>query len=81
MWLVKKDTSPFIDDHGREAVNFQLSLGIWNLILFAAGFLTCGIAWILMLGVSILGVVGLIMAAMAANRGEYFRYPMTFRIV
>ena len=33
MWQIKKDQSPFIDDHGREAVNFQISLAIYWLVV------------------------------------------------
>jgi uncharacterized Tic20 family protein len=81
MWLVKKDESEFIADHGREALNFQLSLIIYALVFTALGFVTCGVTWVLGLGVYVLGIVGMILAAIAANRGEYFRYPMTLRLV
>jgi len=80
MWLIKRDTSPFIDDHGREAINFQLSLIIY---LISCGFLVivCGIGLIIMPFVYVLAIVGMIMAVMAANRGEYFRYPATIRFL
>jgi len=81
MWVTKKDESPFLDDHGREAINFQISLFIWALILGFAGVLTCGIGWFLALGIPVLGAVGMILAAVAANHGEFYRYPMTFRFI
>lgn len=89
MWQVKKNDSPFLDDHGREAVNFQISLIIWSIALpiIAAlvGVITCGVGLILLIPAALLpyivGVVGMIQAAQAANRGEFFRYPMTFRFV
>ena len=89
IWLTKKDKSAFIDDHAREALNFQITLIIYSvtlpLIAGIIGAVTCGIGFILMVpavvGPYILGLIGMIMAAMAANRGEYYRYPMTFRFI
>lgn len=81
MWLVKRDGSHFIDDHGREAVNFQLSLVLYAIVTGLAGMLTCGIAFFAFPAVAILGVVGAVMAAMAAGRGEYYRYPATIRFI
>ncbi len=89
MWQAKKKESPFLDDHGREAVNFQISLIIWSIALpiIAAlvGLITCGVGLVLLIPAAILpyivGVVGMIQASMAANRGEFYRYPMTFRFV
>lgn len=85
MWQVKKDESPFLDDHGREAVNFQITLVIYSIIFTIAavpiGFLTCGVGFALAFVPYVLGIVGMIQAASAANRGEFYRYPMTMRFV
>ena len=43
--------------------------------------LTCGVGALLYVGIYVLGLVGMIMAVMAANRGEYFRYPATIRLI
>lgn len=79
LWLIKRHESPFIDDHGREALNFQISLLIYALCLVPIGLLTCGVGVILFLPLYALGIVGLVLGAVAAHRGEYFRYPMTCR--
>ncbi len=83
MWATKKDDSPFLDDHGREAVNFQISLFIITfiavLISIPIGLLTCGVGFILGMVPYVVAVVGMIQASQAANRGEFYRYPMTFR--
>jgi len=83
MWQIKKDESPFLDDHGREAVNFQISLLIWTIIFTGIsvplGFITCGIGWGASVIPAVIGLIGMIQAAIAANRGEFYRYPMTFR--
>lgn len=79
MWLMKKNTSPFLDDHGREALNFRISLLVYTLASLA--LFACGIGVITMLAVPVLGIVGMVMAVSATNRGEYFRYPATIRFI
>lgn len=72
MWNIKKDESPFLDDHGREAINFQISLIIYSILIIPAGILTCGIGFIFF---------PVPIYAIAANRGEFYRYPMTMRFL
>ena len=81
MWQTKKDESPFLDDHGLEAVNFQISLFIWGFILGLSAIFTCGISLAFLFAIPILGAVGMIFAAIAAKNGEFFRYPATIRLV
>lgn len=80
MWQIKKD-QPYLDDHGREATNFQISLLLYAGIAFVLGFLTCGVGWLLYLPLVALNIVGCVLAARAANRGDYYRYPMCLRFV
>lgn len=79
MWLIKRGESPFLDDHGKEALNFQISLLIYYIVSAILCAIVVGIP--LLLATWILGLVGMIMGAVAANRGEYFRYPMTIRMI
>lgn len=83
MWQVKKGESPFLDDHGREAVNFQISMIFWSIIFtvisIPLGFITCGIGFAVALVPYVIGLVGMIQACTASNRSEFYRYPMTFR--
>ncbi|MEM8757868.1 MAG: DUF4870 domain-containing protein [Planctomycetota bacterium] len=81
MWQIKKTDHPFIDDHGREALNFQISLIIIGILLIPVAVLTCGIGAVLYLAPTVLGIVGGILAGLAANRGEYFRYPACIRVI
>jgi len=81
LWLIKRDKSPFIDDHGREAINFQITLLIYGLATLAIGFVTCGVGFVLWVPVYMLGIAGMILAAVAANKGQYYRYPMTIRFL
>jgi len=82
MWIVKKDGSPFLDDHGREAINFQLTLLIYMILMIPIGLLSCGVGFVVVpLAVYVLALIGMIQASMAANRGEFYRYPMTIRLL
>lgn len=90
MWLTRKDDSPYIDDHGREAVNFQISLAIYAVVLpilaVPIGLLLCGVGVVATVPAAaflpyVLGAIGMIGAAKAASRGEFYRYPMSVRFL
>ncbi len=79
IWLMKKDASPFVDDQGKESLNFQLTLLIGYLIAAATscifiGFLIFPVVWIVGLVLSILGT-------MKANEGLAYRYPVNIRFI
>lgn len=78
MWLIKKDESEYLDDHGREALNFELSLLVYLVLLIPIGIITLGLVYLLW---AALAVVGPIFAAVAGNKGRYFRYPATIRFI
>ena len=80
MWLIKKDESAFVKDHGREAINFQLSLLLYALAGWPLTFL-CGIGVLVWVAAYVLGIVGCILASVAANKGRYYRYPMCIRFI
>ena len=108
-WQVKKDESEYLDEHGKQAVNFNLSFLLYTFILWltlipfffgsifrafenvdhmhnefnfdfphAFGFLG---------GISIIGLLGIIrfvfiiLAAIKANNGEEYKYPMTIKFI
>ena len=82
MWLSKRERSRFIDDHGREALNFQITLVIYGAIAGVLGFITCGVGWFIGVPlIFVLGAVGLGLGASAASRGRYYRYPACLRLV
>ena len=82
LWLVKREKSPFIDDHGREAMNFQISLLLYGLLIIPLlGLLTCGIGFVAYIAILIIGIVGVVQGAISANRGEFYRYPATIRFL
>ena len=81
MWLIKRDESAFIDDHGREALNFQISFILLHLILIPISILTLGLGVLLYPTLWIVAVIAVIRGAIASGNGEYFRYPVTFRLI
>jgi uncharacterized Tic20 family protein len=85
IWLVKKDAMPFVDDQAKEALNFNITLGIVFLVLLLLSVLTLGIG--LLIAVPIYVVLGIawlvftIIAAIKSNEGVAYRYPFTLRLV
>jgi uncharacterized Tic20 family protein len=79
IWQIKKNEMPFVDDQGKEALNFQITMFI-AFVIAAATLLIC-IGAVLVPLVSVVDVVFCILAAVAANKGVAYRYPMTLRLV
>jgi uncharacterized Tic20 family protein len=85
IWLVKKDTMPFVDDQGKEALNFNITVAIVFLALALLSIFTLGLgliiaipAWII---IGIAWLVFTIIAAVKANEGKAYRYPFCWRLV
>jgi len=76
MWLSRRQSSAFIDDHGREVMNMSIT----GVLLFILGMAT-GIGMIAWLVWAIVAIIALVRGAVAASNGEYFRYPMTIRFI
>jgi len=85
IWLVRRDSDPFVAEHAREALNFNLTVAIAVVagILFTIFTIGLGLVIVLPLGL-VLGVLWLIwtiQATSAASRGQRYRYPMTLRMI
>jgi uncharacterized Tic20 family protein len=80
IWLIKKDTSPFVDDQGKESLNFQIVALIACLICIPLNFVFC-LGAILMLAIQVARIVFGILATIQANKGVAYRYPVTFRLI
>ena len=79
VWLAKREESPEIDAQGKEAVNFQISMLIYHIVaavfcLILIGFVFLAILWVL-------NAVLVIIAAIQASDGKFYRYPMTIRFI
>ncbi|MCF7222683.1 DUF4870 domain-containing protein [Lysobacter sp. TLK-CK17T] len=85
IWLVKKDTMPFVDDQGKEALNFNITVGIAFLALLLLSILTLGIGLIIAIPLWVIIGIGwlvlTIIASIKANEGQAYRYPFALRLV
>ena len=79
VWLVKRDEDPEVDRHGKEALNFNLSILIWTFVSALLCFVFVG--FILLPLVFILHIVCTIMAGIRASEGGFDHYPMTIRFI
>lgn len=79
IWQIKKDEFPFVDEHGKEAVNFQISMLIYSVICIPFIFICIGI--ILLVAIGVVDIVFLLIAAVKANNGEHYRYPICIRFI
>ncbi|MCF6469558.1 DUF4870 domain-containing protein [Nonomuraea sp. MG754425] len=79
IYLMKKDESPYVRDQAAEALNFQITMFI--------GYLISGILVVVFVGVVLMPIIWIlslifhIQAAMATNKGEPYRYPMSIRMI
>jgi uncharacterized Tic20 family protein len=79
LWLVKKDESRFIDQQGKEVVNFELTL----MIGVVAGILTIciGVGAIILAATSIVNIVFGILGTVSVNKGQPYRFPVCIRFI
>ena len=81
IWLLKKDEKPFVDDQGKEVLNFQLTVLIAYVAAMILSCVTLGLGALLFIPIFIVVIVFGIMGTMAANKGEAYRYPVSIRMV
>ena len=79
VWLTQRHRDPFIDQAGREALNFGITIAIYGAVLLVAALMLVGIPF-LIVGV-IAWVVLASLAAVKASEGQAYRYPLTMRLV
>ena len=79
LWLMKREGSAFIDENGREALNFQISVTLYAIVTGALCFVLVGFVLIpVLMGFHI---VLMIVASVRASQGESYRYPLTIRLI
>jgi uncharacterized Tic20 family protein len=81
IWLIKKDTMPFVDDQGKEALNFQITLLIGYVAIGILSVVTCGVGGFLLPLLWVLSAVFGIMGGLKANEGVAYRYPFAVRLI
>lgn len=79
MWLFRKDQWEFVDDQGKEALNFNINVFILGIVCFVLVFVLIGIPLLVLLLIA--QVAFTIIGALAANKGVRYRYPVIIRFV
>ncbi len=79
MWLVKKDADPYVDQQGKESVNFQISMMIYTIASIILIFVFIGA--ILLPLLIIANIVLTIIGTVKASKGEPWQYPLTIRLI
>ena len=79
VWLVKRGDSPEIDAHGKESLNFQLSMLIYDAIAAILCLVLIGIP--ILIALWVMNTVCVIIASIRASEGKFYRYPFTIRFL
>ena len=79
IWAIKKDEHPFVDDQGKESLNFQITMTIAAVLGIILAFVLIGIPFLIAL--CIFDLVMVIVASIKANEGVTYRYPLTIRFI
>ena len=93
VWLIKRNESPFVDAHGKESLNFQISMSLYLLVgggvstafamvlslLVCFGMVAVAILAVALSALAIFAIVYQILAAIRASEGGFLRYPLTIR--
>jgi uncharacterized Tic20 family protein len=90
VWLVKRKDSPAVEAHAKEALNFQISVmlylmiavaGTASLMLILIGVLLIPFLIVALILVPIVDIIFVVIAAVKASNGEFYRYPLTLRLI
>jgi uncharacterized protein len=79
VYLAMKNDSEYVAENAREALNFHISVLIYSICCIPLVFIVIGAVLLVIIGISSLALA--IVAALAASKGECYRYPMTLRLV
>ena len=79
VFVVYKDRSEFVRDQAAESLNFQITTIIAGLI--SLPFVLLGVGILMFLVVFIGWLILSVLAGVAANNGQRFRYPVNLRLI
>ena len=79
IWLMKKNEIPSVDAHGKESLNFQIS--IWIYVIISGILVLVLIGFVLLIAVGLLSLICVIIASVKASNGVPYRYPLTIRFL
>ena len=79
IWVLKKDEVPEMDKHGRDVMNFQISMWIYLFAASAMIFLAIGILILPLLGIFSTFVI--IINTVRVTNGNSYKYPLSIRFM
>jgi uncharacterized Tic20 family protein len=79
IWMLKKEEDPFIDNQGKEALNFQITVLIASIVSGLLAALCIGV--FLGIAVGVVDIIFCIIACVKSNGGEAYRYPVSIRFI
>jgi len=79
LWLAMKKEYPFVDEQGKESLNFQITMTLYAMV--AALLMLVLVGFVLIFILAAVDVVLVIIAGVKANNGESYRYPFTLRFI
>lgn len=79
VWLARRDVDPAVREHGKEALNFNISFVIWHCIAFPFTFILIGYLFHAVIFVTWIAL--LVIATIKASNGIAYRYPFTIRFI
>ena len=79
VWLVKRNDDIFIDEQGKESLNFQISMTIYFALAGVLALILVGI--VIMVGLIIANVILVVLASIKTSNGESYRYPLTIKFI
>lgn len=83
VWMIKKDDLPLVDDQGKEALNFQITMALAWIAAFLLFIITIFLVFtvIFPIAVGIYNIVYVIIAAIKSQEGQRYRYPICIRFI
>ncbi len=79
MWLMYREESPVIDKHGKNIVNWMISVILYFVVSIILIFVLIGIP--LLLGLVIISIVFPIIGAVKASEGKFYTYPWAIKFI
>lgn len=79
LWLMKRETMPFVNGEGRESVNFQISMTIYMLVAAILCFFCIGVP--ILIGLMIFDIVVVVLACVESSKGSAYKYPLCIRFI
>ena len=79
IWSMKKDEMPLVDKHGKESLNFQISISLFMIVAAILCVILIGIP--ILIGLAITQLVAAIIASVRVSNGKDYTYPLTIQLI